>query len=170
MHAVEVLQVPLVFGRGHAFVTLTENGAVATLNHDSARLRTAASTVVMRSGCHFAQFTVVSGESMMFGVLRPGWDVEGGADAYTVDDHCFYGTGGRCFPSGHSWEGSHEAREQGDRVGMLLDVDQGSMTVWKNDVKLGVMVAEGLSGPFCWAVDLFRSSSARIESAALPAQ
>ena len=28
-------------------------------------------------------------------------------------------------------------REQGDRIGMLLDLDQGSMTVWKNDVKLG---------------------------------
>ena len=37
---------------------------------------------------------------------------------------------------------------------MLLDLDQGSMTVWKNDVKLGAMVAEGLSGPLCWAVSL----------------
>ena len=27
-----------------------------------------------------------------------------------------------------------------------------SMTVWKDDVKLGVMVAEGLRGPLCWAV------------------
>ena len=26
------------------------------------------------------------------------------------------------------------------------------MTVWKNEVKLGVMQAEGLSGPLCWAV------------------
>ena len=38
---------------------------------------------------------------------------------------------------------------------MLLDLDQGSMTVWKNDVKLGVM-AEGLSGPLCWAVSLYQ--------------
>ena len=29
---------------------------------------------------------------------------------------------------------------------MLLDLDQGSMTVWKNDEKLGVMQAEGLGG------------------------
>ena len=47
---------------------------------------------------------------------------------------------------------------------------QGSMTVWKNDVRLGVMVAEGLSGPPCWAVTLFRQgNSARIELAATPA-
>ena len=42
--------------------------------------------------------------------------------------------------------------EQGDRIGMLLDLDQGSMTVWKNDEKLGVIQVEGLSGEFCWAV------------------
>ena len=41
------------------------------------------------------------------------------------------------------------AKMQGARISMLLDLDQGSMTVWKNDVKLGVMVAEGQSGPLC---------------------
>ena len=44
------------------------------------------------------------------------------------------------------------------------------MTVWKNDVQLGVMQAEGLSGPLCWAVSLSPGdSSGRIGSAALPA-
>ena len=42
------------------------------------------------------------------------------------------------------------------------------MTVWKNDVKLGVMVAEGLTGKLCWAVEMF-GASARIESAPAPA-
>ena len=37
---------------------------------------------------------------------------------------------------------------------MLLDLDQGSMTVWKNGVKLGVMVVRGLSGSFCWVVTM----------------
>ena len=50
---------------------------------------------------------------------------------------------------------------------MLLDLDQGSMTVWKNGQQLGVMVAEGLSGPLCWAVSMARLS-ARIESATAP--
>ena len=61
------------------------------------------------------------------------------------------------------------ARKQGDRIGMLLDLDQGSMTVWKNDERLGVMLAEGLRGPLCWAASLFLDDSARIESAAVPA-
>jgi hypothetical protein len=52
---------------------------------------------------------------------------------------------------------------------MLLDLDQGSMTVWKNDVKLAVMVTEGL-GAVRWAVSLVRTDdSVRIESAPTPA-
>ena len=53
---------------------------------------------------------------------------------------------------------------------MLLDLDQGSMTVWKNGVKLGVMATEELSGPYCWAVSMYsQGSSVRIESAPAPA-
>ena len=39
---------------------------------------------------------MVQGKYMIFGVIRPGWDVEGGADAEEVDGHYFYETtGGR---------------------------------------------------------------------------
>ena len=62
------------------------------------------------------------------------------------------------------------ADKPGNRVGMLLDLDQGSMTVYKNGLKLGVMVAEGLSGPLCWAASLYDAGgSTRIESAPAPA-
>ena len=76
------------------------------------------------------------------------------------------------YPGHSNWEGRQPARDQGDRIGMLLDLDQGSMTVWKNGVKMGVMWAGGLSGPLCWAVSLgcWSGANARIESAALPAQ
>ena len=51
---------------------------------------------------------------------------------------------------------------------MLLDLDQGSMTVWKNNEKVGVM---GLRGPLCWVVSMhyWESSSVRIASAPIPA-
>ena len=58
---------------------------------------------------------------------------------------------------------------EGDRIGLLLDLDQGSMTVYKNDERLGVM-ATGLSGEYSWAVSLRQQgSSTRIEPATLPA-
>ena len=94
MYEVSLLRAPLAFGRAHANFTLSEGGAVAsrTAAESSDDYRAAASTVVMRSGCHFAQFTVLSGIAS-FGVIRPGWDVEGGANAFLGDGHyCFYGT------------------------------------------------------------------------------
>ena len=68
-------------------------------------------------------------------------------------------SGQRCpgsdFPGNpFNWEGRQGAR-QGDRIGMLLDLDQGSMSIWKNGERLGVMQAEGLRGPLCWAAGLY---------------
>ena len=90
-------------------------------------------------------------------------------EAYNVDGHCFYLTHDGSRPPGHiDWEGAQGA-DPGDRIGMLLDLDQGSMTVWKNGVKLGVIQAEGLSCPLCWAVEAAGFGySARIESAFAP--
>ena len=139
-----------------------------TKEHDI--YRAAASKAVMRSVRYFAQFTVLDYEDMFFGVIQPGWDVERGDEAEKRDGHCFYDTlDGRCYPGRagpgrRDWEGMQNAQEQGDRISMLLDLDQGSMTVWKDDVRLGVMVAEGLRGPLCWAVSLYYGA-ARIESA-----
>jgi hypothetical protein len=124
----------------------------------------------MRAGRHHVQFTAVSGIVVFFGVIRPGWDVEGGQYAEVVDGHCFYNTGyGFRFPGCRDWEGMQHAREQGDRIGMLLDLDQGTMTVYKNDERLGVM-ATGLSGEYSWAVSLGEhGGSTRIEAAEVPA-
>ena len=86
-----------------------------------------------------------------------------------MDGHCFYYTlNGWCCPGNRIWEGRQGAREEGDRIGLLLDLDQGSMTVYKNDERLGVM-ATGLSGKYSWAVSLFmRGTSARIEPTPAP--
>jgi hypothetical protein len=71
-----------VFGRSHETITLSEGGALATRGGHDGHFRTAASTAVLRAGCHYLQFTVVSGVSwmlfggdMLLGVIRPGWDV-----------------------------------------------------------------------------------------------
>eukprot|EP01046_Picozoa_sp_COSAG06_P013940 COSAG06_NODE_852_length_11954_cov_6.453986_9_plen_212_part_01 len=69
-----------MFGRSHASITVSEGGSRATMEEDDGRrrwalFRTAASKVSMRAGRHYTQFTVVSGDEMFFGVIRPGWDV-----------------------------------------------------------------------------------------------
>jgi hypothetical protein len=168
MREVEVLRKAAVFGRSHDEMTLSEGGAQATMG-DGDRLHTAASKAVMRAGRHYAQFTVVSFSLMCFGVIRPGWDVEGGTGAHNVDGHCFYTTysGSRC-PGARAWVGMQPADEEGDRIGLLLDLDQRSMTVYKNDEWLGVM-GTGLSGEYSWAVGLTgEGGSVRIEAAESP--
>ena len=87
----------------------------------------------MRSGRRFAAFTVIQGKYMHLGVIRPGWDVEGGVDAQNVGGHCFFSTAyGERLPGWRSWEGMQTAKEQGDRIDMLFDLDQGSMAVcWR---------------------------------------
>jgi hypothetical protein len=56
------------------------------------------------------------------------------------------------------------ARDEGVRIGMLLDLDAGSMTVYRNGVKLGVM-QEGLGGAaYSWTVVMYhRGASVRLE-------
>eukprot|EP01046_Picozoa_sp_COSAG06_P023378 COSAG06_NODE_1852_length_8164_cov_4.582275_6_plen_289_part_00 len=158
-----------VFGRSHESITLSEGGSVATRGVVDHTYHAATSNTVMRAGRHYVQFTLVSGKFLFFGVIRPGWDVEGGDHAQNVDGHCFYYTAsGSCCPGYCDWEGRQIAREVGDRIGVLLDLDQGSMTVYKNDERLGVM-ATGLSGKYSWAVSLYAQGSiVRIEAAAAP--
>ena len=172
MWEVQSLRRGAVFCRSHGTITLSEGGSLATrggvLDYTG---YTAASKAVLRAGLHYAEFTMVSGRLMFFGVIRPGWDVEGGMDADRVDGHCFYLTyDGQRFPGAHNWEGMQDAMEEGDRIGLLLDLDQGSMTVYKNDERLGVMAATGLSGEYCWAVLLgVQGDSVRLEAGPPPA-
>ena len=55
-----------------------------------------------------------------------------------------------------------------NRREMLLDLDHGSMTIYKNNVLLGVMVESGLTGRYRWAVSTCRNRPIKIESAPPP--
>jgi len=51
-----------------------------------------------------------------------------------------------------TWEGM-ESMSPGDNIGMLLDLDEGTLSVYRNGRKLGVM-RRGLAGQYCWVVSL----------------
>jgi hypothetical protein len=101
MWEVQSLRRGAVFGRSHEWITLSEGGALATKDAHGG-FHTAASKVLMRAGRHYAEFMVMSGSFMFFGVIRPGWGLEGGENAHLVAGHCFYFTasGGR-YPDGY---------------------------------------------------------------------
>ena len=69
---------------------------------------------------------------------------------------------------GKAWYGP------GDTVGLLLDVEGGSLTAFKNGARLGVVVPNERvpslgPGPFQWAVDLLdKGDSVRIDATKPP--
>ena len=67
---------------------------------------------------------------------------------------------------GH-WEGM-EYCDDGDTVGMLLNLDEGTLAVYKNNRRLGVM-KDGLSGPYCWYADVSNGDTVSISKARLQA-
>ena len=50
------------------------------------------------------------------------------------------------------WEGA-EGSDTGDTVGMLLNLNEGTLAVYKNNRRLGVM-KDGLSGSYCWCATI----------------
>ncbi|EJK69816.1 hypothetical protein THAOC_08889 [Thalassiosira oceanica] len=59
---------------------------------------------------------------------------------------------------GLGWEGREGCRT-GDIIGMLLNLDEGTLTVYKNDRRLGVL-RDGLSGSYCcWGLKLRKSEA-----------
>lgn len=60
-----------------------------------------------------------------------------------------------------NWEGM-EGCENGDTVGTLLDLDEGTLTVYKNNRRLGIM-KDGLSGAYCWSCATIGGATITIE-------
>lgn len=170
MREVEILRLPLVFGRSNSEVALKEGGQVAIRSKAEAHSgRAAVCKATMRSGRHYAQVVVLDGLLMGFGIYRPWMDIEGGKDLFNVSGNCVLHTAsGRYFPGFRAWDGMCPM-EAGDLIGLLLDLDQGSLTAYKNGKRMGIIVPEGLSGEFCWGVSLcLPEVRARIESAPAP--
>ena len=122
---------------------------------------------VMKFGQHYCEWTIVkqgSKESPFLGIVRPTFDpTRGEAGIHTQSqDHCFYASGtGNIWPLGvwpvpklDVYSASDAKAASGDRVGLLLDLDQGSLAVFKNGQRVGDIVTHGLVGPFCWCADL----------------
>eukprot|EP01049_Picozoa_sp_SAG25_P009873 SAG25_NODE_1020_length_4269_cov_4.759712_1_plen_774_part_00 len=168
----------VVLTKRHPHITVSKSGFVATLAEGPEGPRRDASgnalphlvysEVVMSGGKHFAQFSILKGTLMCFGVIRPN------VSTFGENGNCYYvtDTGKRwqCSQGQSSfdnWDRMQSACPL-DRIALLLDQESGSITVFKNDERLGVM-AEGLSGDYCWAILMNRKgSSVRIKSLPLP--
>ena len=90
--------------------------------------------------------------------------------------HCcmYYSATGKCISSDwsgsdneyESWEGM-ERVSAGDEIGMLLDLDEGTLSVYKDGRKLGVMKS-GLAGQYCWVASMWNGTSVSIKRGTIP--
>ena len=133
---------------------------------------------------YYAEFAVVEKKGM-FGAIAVGVvpaDAAGRAPQEMDEPWLSH-------PAAHMWDSSDGAHGQGgsgsgwpgmagygrgDTVGLLLDVEGGSLTAFKNGARLGVVVPNERvpslgPGPFHWAVDLYgKGSSVRIDATKPP--
>ena len=127
-----------------------------------------------------------SSDSLYIGVMRPGEAMqsskyipllpsfyehftqrEGSRQYNNTVNCCMYSSlNGYCFS--HAWgEGKIPYKKDWDgmegisgsfEIGMLLDLDEGTLSVYNSGRKLGVM-KRGLAGHYCWVVSLLSSGS-----------
>ena len=57
---------------------------------------------------------------------------------------------------------------QGDEIGLLLDLEAGTLAVYHEGRRLGLMVRGGLTGPLRWAVDLWDGAALLIQRGDAP--
>ena len=127
----------------------------------------------MKFGQHYCEWTIIkqgSKYSPWLGIVRPSFDpTSGQAGKDTLSrEHCFYASvTGNIYPKNvwpvpklDVYSASEAKATAGDCVGLLLDLDKGSLTVFKNYRRIGDIVTHGLHGSFCWCADLGHSGVA----------
>ena len=94
----------------------------------------------------------------------------GGSNVHCCTYFCY---SGRCFwtdwniEKGDSkWQGHEVLRESGT-VGLLLDLNEGTVSVFKDGRHLGVM-KDGLGGEYCWFVSVYAACTISMSKGRAP--
>jgi hypothetical protein len=141
--------------------TLSEEGAVATQTEGSYSLTT--TSTELTKGKHYWEVELLS-ENMnciCIGISRPNLDP---TRAY-IDRQCtsgwfMYAAYGDLYGNGKFNDDRAGGYTQGDRVGVLLDLDTGSLRFFKNNVQHGPGYAAGsVTGPVVAAVQMANTST-----------
>jgi hypothetical protein len=150
----------------------------------------------MMAGKHYVSFEVHHERNSPFlflGVMRPGEAMQSAEgipvmasffNHFTQQEEsrqynnsvncCMYGAhDGYCYSSdwgvnsgGETWDGM-ERLFRPHKIGMLLDLDEGTLSVYINGRNLGVM-KRGLAGHYCWVVVMTSGTKVTIKRGTVP--
>jgi hypothetical protein len=143
-------------------VTLSDGGAVATQTA-SYKCSHTTTGIELTEGKHYWEVELLS-ESMLgifIGISRPNLDPTGDYCARDcADGWCTCAVNGLLYGNGQNNGGAADRYKQGDRVGMLLNLDNGSLRFFKNGVEHGSGYPAGsVTGPVVAAVQLYRKDA-----------
>jgi hypothetical protein len=147
-------------------VTLSEGGAVA--RHNLAFEQSLTSTgIELTEGQHYWEVELLSRSvgNMMIGISRPNLDPKGAYFTRDCTDGWFIlASSGSLWGNGKEYSDQAGEYTKGDRVGVLLDLDNGSLRFFKNGVQHGPGYPAGsVTWPVVAAVQMFyKDASVRL--------
>ena len=180
LHMLRTLEGSLAFTAAGLAVEFSDGGAV--VRKDGLWQSAVCGTHEMVGGSHFAEFTLeraaVAG-SVCIGVVSSAFNpVSDWLPAHQSGAGWMFGThSGALWHGGGAsavhWEGmpGPNVVQEGDSIGLLVDLVRHRLTVYRNGRKLGVMLDDpaALTGPLRWAVDVSHGAAVRIEGKDPPA-
>jgi hypothetical protein len=138
-------------------VTMSDGGSVAT--QASYRNSLTTTEIELTEGKHYWEVELLSEDvnDILIGISRPNLDPlgeyhkRGCNDAWSIS-----ASSGSLYGNGKEYDDDAGDYKQGDRVGVLLDLDNGSLRFFKNGVQHGSGYAAGsVTGPVVYAVQLY---------------
>jgi hypothetical protein len=163
MVAMAVKEAPMVWRTcDEERVTLSEGGAVATRldddDNDDGSSTLVTSGVQLTAGKHYWEVEILDdASSVLVGVTRPNLDPNSDYSVRESTDGWFIFTyEGRLFGNGKISDDAAGHINQGDRVGVLLDLDEGLLRFFRNGVQHGSGYPAGsVTGPVVCAVQMY---------------
>ena len=146
-------------------VLLSEGGAVATQTVNAKWSLTTTGTE-LTEGQHYWEVELLSKNTgiILIGISRPNLDPRGEYFGRECTDGWFiFAAYGDLYGNGKEREDAAGEYKQGDRVGVLLDLDNGSLRFFKNGVEHGPGYPAGsVTGPVVHAVQMYCSDIVRL--------
>jgi hypothetical protein len=166
--AMAVKEAPLVWRTcDEERVTLSEGGAVATKLDDNRHADTlVTSGTELTVGKHYWEMVITNNGALrtifvLVGVTRPNLDPDGNyAEEESTDGWFMLPADGSLYGNGKQSDDAAGTIEEGDRVGVLLDLDEGSLRFFKNGVQHGPGYPAGsVTGPVVCAAQIYSSGT-----------
>jgi hypothetical protein len=135
-------------------IALSGEGLVATRTVITGDYQLATGGSPMTEGCHYWEVELTAGYAILVGAVRPALDHDKSHHRFSNDAYFIHGKHGALWGNGKISADEQGAFAEGDRIGVLLDLDAGWMRLYRNGKRCGPGYTEGVTGPLVRAAQV----------------